>query len=130
MKFKKLSTLTAASIMLVVLAFVATSFGQPTKVGLCHANADGKFSFISIPPTALDAHYDRDLQKFLNGHDLDFFADSQEECDQGTGGGGEEPPGAVPEPLTILLFGAGVAGVGYATRRLRRKSDKDSGELE
>jgi hypothetical protein len=42
-------------------------------------------------------------------------------CPEGpTKGGVESDPGAVPEPLTILLFGSGLAGVGYATRRWRK----------
>jgi hypothetical protein len=35
------------------------------------------------------------------------------------GGGGT--PTATPEPITMLLFGAGLAGVGYAKRRMGRK---------
>jgi hypothetical protein len=40
------------------------------------------------------------------------------------GPSGVEPngPEPVPEPLTMLLFGAGVAGAGYAARRLKNKS--------
>lgn len=129
MKLKTLSTLIAVCAVLVVLVFTANTFGQAPKVGLCHANAPNDYSFVFISENALDAHYDRDLMQFKNGHDLDFFADTAEECTRTTPGG-EEPPGAVPEPLTILLFGAGVAGVGYATRRLRRKSDADSGEQD
>jgi hypothetical protein len=37
------------------------------------------------------------------------------------------PPAAVPEPLTLSLFGAGLAGLGAITRR-RRKPEEDQGE--
>ena len=37
------------------------------------------------------------------------------------GPGGVEPVEPVPEPLTMLLFGAGVAGAGYAARRIKRQ---------
>jgi hypothetical protein len=127
MKFRTMSTILTASAVLMVLTLSTSTIGQGVeKTGLCHANTDGSYSFLQLPDPALDAHYDRDLNVFKNGHDLDFFADSREECDSGTGGGGD--PGAVPEPLTILLFGAGVAGVGYATRRLRRKSESEDAQ--
>ena len=39
----------------------------------------------------------------------------------GTCGGGTVDP--TPEPVTMLLFGAGIAGVGYAARRRKRRAE-------
>ena len=41
-------------------------------------------------------------------------------------GGGTEP---VPEPITMVLFGAGIAGVGYARRRFKKgENESEAGE--
>jgi hypothetical protein len=41
-------------------------------------------------------------------------------------GGGTEP---VPEPITMALFGAGLAGVGYARRRFKKgENESEAGE--
>jgi hypothetical protein len=37
------------------------------------------------------------------------------------------PPEPVPEPMTILLFGAGLASIGMAARRSLGKKDKEKG---
>ena len=40
------------------------------------------------------------------------------------------PPPSVPEPMTILLFGTGLASIGLAARRRFGKKDEDEGEDE
>lgn len=40
------------------------------------------------------------------------------------------PPQAVPEPVTILLFGTGLASIGLAARRRFGKKDKSEGDGE
>jgi len=91
-----------------VLGLSATSYvaGQ-TNPPLCHATGNGGFSTIFPNDSAYDAHS-------MHG-------------DQPAGPGGcgvTVTPTATPEPLTMLLFGAGLAGVGYAKRRMGRKEEQ------
>ena len=133
MKVKRLSTFAAASAVLLVLAFSTTSFGQGT-VSFCHDNRDGSFVFLQLPLAgAVNGHdYNPETMTFSSGpgqdgHETDFLAANEAACADGpTDPGGDPDPGAVPEPITMLLFGAGIAGVGYATRRLRKKGDTEN----
>ena len=61
------------------------------------------FSIIFADNPAYEAHAMHGDQPAVNG-----------QC-------GTAPPTGVPEPITMLLFGAGLAGVGYAKRRMGRK---------
>ena len=133
MKVKRLSTLVAAGAVLLVLTFSTNSFGQQDIVSFCHENADGRFVFLQIPvDAAIGGHgYNPTTMSFssgpgADGHATDFLAANEAECNDGpTDPGGNPDPGAVPEPITMLLFGAGIAGVGYATRRLRKKGETE-----
>jgi hypothetical protein len=131
---RTLAANTAACTLLMVLVLVASSFAQPTKTAICHAtgSAANPFTFLSLPPEPLSGHFDNSGTP-LAGHEDDYFASDAEiaagECFADSGGPSPTPdPGAIPEPITMLLFGAGVAGVGYASRRIRRnkKSTADS----
>jgi hypothetical protein len=53
------------------------------------------------------------------GHPADLIPEPAGGCPGP--GGGDGGPVPTPEPLTMLLFGAGVAGVGYAARKLKKR---------
>jgi hypothetical protein len=133
--FKRtLAATTAACAVLMVLVFAASSFaGDGSKTAICHAtsSATNPFTFLELPPEPLSAHFD-EFGTPLAGHEKDYFASAAEieakECGGSVGPSPTPPPGAVPEPVTILLFGAGVAGVGYASRRFRRNKSKAGSE--
>ncbi len=88
-----------------VLGLAAASYVvAQTNPPLCHTNQGTKgFSIVYPDNSAYDAHAKHGDQPAVDG-----------QC-------GIEPPTAVPEPVTMLLFGAGLAGVGYAKRRMGRK---------
>jgi hypothetical protein len=125
----------AVSALLIVLVVTGPTGAQGVqKTAICHAtgSASNPFSFLELPPEPLDDHFDGNGNP-LEGHENDRLAsDSEIEAKECNGSVGPPPtpdPGAVPEPITILLFGAGVAGVGYASRRIRRnRESKGSGE--
>jgi hypothetical protein len=101
--------------------------GGVVKVAVCHANSSGSYSFLELPPEPLSAHFD-EFGSPNAGHEKDFFP-VDGDCDKSNDpGGNPDPQSITPEPLTILLFGAGVAGVGFASRKLRRnkKAESDS----
>lgn len=52
-------------------------------------------------------------------HPADIIPEPVNGCPGPSGGNSPEP---VPEPLTILLFGSGIAGVGYVARRFKKRS--------
>jgi hypothetical protein len=126
-----------AALAIVALSMVGglvnkTLAGPPDAVAICHATsaADGHYNYLELPPEPLSAHFDEHGTPKA-GHEKDFFP-VDGDCDKSNdpGGSGDDPggPGGTPEPITILLFGAGVAGVGYASRKLRRnkKAESDS----
>ncbi len=51
-------------------------------------------------------------------HPADIIPEPINGCPGPSGGGSPEP---VPEPLTILLFGSGIAAVGHVARRLKKR---------
>ena len=125
----------AASSLLILLVITGPAGAQGVqKTAICHAtsSAGNPYTFLELPPEPLSAHFD-DNGTPLAGHEEDYFASEGEIAANACGGSvGPSPtpdPGAIPEPITILLFGAGVAGVGYASRRIRRnRESKGSGE--
>jgi hypothetical protein len=120
---RSLPTALAAFVFVMLLGLVPYTFADPPVItAVCHAtsSAENPYNFLRLPPEPLSAHFD-EFGNPLNGHEQDFFP-VDNDCNRlNDPGGGDPPPGAVPEPITILLFGAGVAGVGYASRRFRRK---------
>jgi len=117
----------------VAVAFLAGAYAvsaNPAKghTAICHATSSEKnpYIYLVLPPAALGGHLDKNGTS-LAGHEQDYFpADS--DCDRSNDPSGvpEDPPAATPEPLTILLFGAGLTGVGYVSRRyLRKRSGED-----
>jgi hypothetical protein len=93
--------------------------GGVDKTAICHANSSGSYSFLELPPEPLSAHFD-EFGSPNAGHEKGFFS-VDGDCDKSNDPGGDpNPQSTTPEPVTILLFGAGVAGVGYASRKLRR----------
>ena len=117
MKAKLLSTM-LLSCLVCLLALSTISYAQ-AEFAVCHREGNGTFHLIVVDNEAVfNAH--------LNHGDA---LPEMGACPGGdTGGGGNPDPGAVPEPLTVLLFGAGLAGVGYATRRLRKRGQTEGDE--
>lgn len=116
MRSKVLSTMLLSS-MLCMLALSIDSYAQAT-FAVCHLEGNGSFHLITVDNEAVfNAHLAHGDVLPENGA-----------CPGTTGGGGDGEPGAVPEPLTILLFGTGLAGVGYATRRWRKNGKTDDGD--
>jgi hypothetical protein len=90
-----------------------------TNVNICHVTGSAtnpSFELTSIPEEALKGHL---------GHG-DIYPVPAAGCPTGgvviTPGSG---PGATPEPVTILLFGTGLAAAGFVARRSRRKKLED-----
>ena len=110
-----------ASLLLVFAFTTSITFAQSgDRIFICHFNQSEGYVLIEVPPQAMNGHFDASGNPL---HEGDYISDVPS-CGIGgtptptpTQGG---PP--VPEPLTILLFGAGVSGVGYAVRRLRGKT--------
>jgi hypothetical protein len=84
-----------------------SSSDEGKKVAICHRESNGEYHLNTVSENALPAH-------LAHG---DMHPDG-EACESGEKGGTAEP-GATPEPISMLLFGAGVAGVGYIARRRR-----------
>lgn len=89
---------------------VAPSSAEEKKTAICHREGDGSYQLNTVSTSAVDAHL---------AHGDSYPEDGA--CLSGTTGGGDVEPGATPEPITMLLFGAGLAGIGYATRRRARR---------
>ena len=127
---RNLEATMAACVALLVLGLALPAFAGDGRVAICHATsaADGHYNYLELPPNPLDAHFD-EFGNPLNGHERDFFPEDTD-CDRTNDDPGGDPPGPgpVPEPITVLLFGAGVAGVGYASRRFRRNKPSADGE--
>ncbi len=92
---------------------------QAQRITICHNNGNGTFVEITINANAVSpAHDQRE-----NGHPFaDIIPAPAGGCPGGDVGGG---PAATPEPITMLLFGAGLAGVGYAARRRKRRLEQE-----
>lgn len=122
----------AVMFVLPLLAVAPNLYADPpAKTALCHATSSesNPYTYLELPPSPLDNHIDSNGSP-LAGHEQDFFpVDS--DCDRSNDPGGDPgtDPGAVPEPITMLLFGSGIAGVGYISRRfLKKRGDEDETE--
>ena len=106
------SLVRTGSVLTLGLAAVSFAFGQ-ASVTFCHATGSSSNPYETITTAneaVLAAH---------QGHPGDIIPAPAGGCP--TDGG--TTPTSVPEPITMLLFGAGLAGVGYAKRRMGRKEE-------
>ena len=109
MSSKNLGQIFAGAALALTLATVSEA--QDTrKITLCHATGSASNPFVleEIAVRAASVHLEKG----------DVYP-SGGTCP----GGVEGAPTATPEPITMLLFGAGLAGVGYVARRRKQKSE-------
>lgn len=95
------------------LAAASFAFGQES-VTFCHATGSASNPYNTITTSN---------EGEINGHrhhEGDIIPAPAGGCPTE---GGTTTPTSVPEPITMLLFGAGLAGVGYAKRRMGRKEE-------
>lgn len=107
---KSLSTL---AVLLVIV--VCREIIPAQTVNICHATGTGIYVLINISENGANAHFANNGTPRA-GHELDFISTTGS-CEGGSTPTPTPAPGAVPEPVTVLLFGIGVAGIGYLSRR-------------
>ena len=86
-------------------------------VTFCHVTGSdtNPYEVKTLPKAALQGHLDHG----------DIYPVPAGGCPAGVVGTPTPVPGATPEPVTVLLFGTGLAAAGYAARRARRKKAED-----
>ena len=79
-------------------------------ISVCHATGsqENPYETIAVAENGRAHRY----------HPADIIPEPTDGC---PGPIGDDPPTPTPEPLTMLLFGSGIAGIGYAARRFRRR---------
>ena len=115
-----LPTVFTAAFAILLAIFVQSVHADPSDVeAVCHAT-DSKtetYDFLERPGTALSDHIDG-FGSPLPGHEQDFLSIDSDCIRENDAGGKEQSPvNPVPEPVAMLLFGTGLAGLGYASRR-------------
>ena len=120
MNLKFYSAVLAVCVLLFLLTFsFATLAQRHRKAGICHKSNDGSWKFTATSGPDGVFHPDPSSANRKDHHESDFFANSAEEC--GRGKAETAGPDALPEPVTMVIFGASLAGAGYATRRWHDK---------
>ena len=87
-------------------------FGTGGTLTLCHATGSRENPYVTITVS--------DNGEAHRNHPADIIPAPAAGCPGPSGPGGDDPPSPVPEPVTMLLFGAGVAAAGYAARKFKR----------
>jgi hypothetical protein len=114
--YRKISLFAAAVFLSTACAVITVSSQTGAKetrakesITLCHATGSASNPYETITVSA-------------NGHAHQNHSDDIVPAPAGGCPGPGGPPVPTPEPITMLLFGAGIAATGYAARKFKRKS--------
>ena len=117
MSTKNLSKFLLGSGLVITLMLSFASMVSAQGVTICHAtgSATNPYTTLNLPTVSTGGHFDNNGTP-QSGHEDDILNPPGGVCP--TGG-----PAEVPEPITMLLFGAGLAGVGYAAKRRKARTE-------
>jgi len=105
-----------ASVLLLGLSAVTMVTAQLSVTTICHREGNG--SYTTIHPNSqgeINGHMNHPPLNGIN----DIFDPPGGVCPDGG-----VTPTATPEPISMLLFGAGLAGVGYYARRRMQRTEE------
>ncbi len=109
----------AGLLILMILSAVTTVDARLSVSTVCHRTGDGT-TFTTMRPNSEGEILNHRNHEVMD-RKADLFDPPGGVCPEGSSG----ELAATPEPITMLLFGAGLAGVGYAARRrLRREQQR------
>lgn len=116
LKISKDLLLPVASVILIGLSAVSIVTAQLSVNTICHREGNGTYT--TIHPSSEGEINGHRNHPPLNGIN-DIFDPPGGVCPEGG-----VTPTATPEPISMLLFGAGLAGVGYYARRRKQRGEE------